>query len=101
MVELLAKLQNPRSQDVAVGIRFEPDEVVIAQSGQQPMDGALPKAQLGADFRQAGAVRRAPQMLQNGQCLNHGLDGIFVAIGGASDRKSTRLNSSHLVISYA
>src|SRR5256885_10912350 len=33
--------------------------------------------------------------------LGHLPDGIGPSCGGAGDRKSTRLNSSHLVISYA
>src|SRR5256885_10504204 len=73
------------------------------------------RSALGGQWQQRAVVARqalsvAAPFLQHRQCLGHmGARG-FLALGallldtgelGGQDRKSTRLNSSHLVISYA
>src|SRR5258705_7237123 len=52
------------------------------------------------DLLERGAVRRHRD--HTGTCFEHRRErGIDVLLGHAQDRKSTRLNSSHLGISYA
>src|SRR5256885_5449583 len=60
--------------------------------GWQELEGLAPRGQLGAGVaRLLRLVRFGREPLQFG--------GVYQAVTG--DRKSTRLNSSHLVISYA
>src|SRR5690606_40334879 len=62
------------------------------------LGGAAP---LGAVSRRGGGVSRAPQSPCAGSGAGAGRPGAGVSHGAAPDRKSTRLNSSHVKISYA
>src|SRR2546426_6404013 len=44
---------------------------------------------------------RAAGLLRRRAALHHSAQGRVASLGPVTDRKSTRLNSSHLVISYA
>src|SRR5256885_3715100 len=75
-----------------LGARGEEGGLGRAGDGRQRIDalGQRNRAFVGNDLE--GRVREALQLLL------HGLDHARMAV---ADRKSTRLNSSHLVISYA
>src|SRR5256885_10470120 len=70
---------------------------------------ALPISRISAEYRMVeGQVRRSKKMLSIrglNKDHNHDLKGLFKGAATMAsahpDRKSTRLNSSHLVISYA
>src|SRR2546426_4915058 len=65
-----------------------------AMTEAMPVSVADAKAEaLVAHYQRAGYARVAPALLQPAEP--------FLDLSGEEDRKSTRLNSSHLVISYA
>src|SRR5205807_2894451 len=75
--------------DVALGLHQQPEAVSPAYQGQRRLGGPENHHALG---RLGGAGERLPVRLRH------------LALAGRDDqrdRKSTRLNSSHLVISYA
>src|SRR5690606_41272632 len=58
----------------------------------------------GDQDRSAGRRDLRKVVLHAAQCValaDHLIDGVVRVIGGSEDRKSTRLNSSHVKISYA
>src|SRR5580692_2908996 len=78
MAQLLAELQDPRTQDVAGRVGFEPDEIVVAQRSQEAVNRALPNSQLGTDLGQGASTLQCPQIHQNSQRLDEGLYRILV-----------------------
>src|SRR5256885_12153799 len=72
--------------------RSRTDHAFSLTSSARERKGSTGKLSLGADCRHhAGSERRTPKRKQASRTQN----------AGARDRKSTCLNSSHLVISYA
>src|SRR2546426_5599751 len=81
------RLQGDWSSDVCSSDLEEP----LRSSGGRGQHGHLLREAQGVSLLQGRAKLRQPQP----QVAGGG------EVGGAQDRKSTRLNSSHLVISYA
>src|SRR5256885_5866070 len=74
-------------------------QVPVDLAGELNSDGVTSEFYLGdGDFDGAGNTYPAAQLPQTGQLTDDGVPFLFV---NGADRKSTRLNSSHLVISYA
>src|SRR5580692_1735391 len=78
MAQLLAELQDPRTQDVARRVGLEPDEIMVAQRSQETVNRALPNSQLGTDLGQGAPTFYRPQIHQNSQRLDEGLYRILV-----------------------
>src|SRR5258705_6026082 len=81
-------------------IRRPPRSTLFPYNDALPIS-AVPGDQCGADAAHAiaAAFAAAPGLDAAWHCRGHG--GRHAVVGPGGDRKSTRLNSSHLGISYA
>jgi hypothetical protein len=63
-------LENLGTQDIARGDRVEPNEIVVAEGCQKPVDRAFPDPQLSTDFGQSTSDLRGPEVFDDIQCFD-------------------------------